>query len=136
MRWLLVLILAFDNFSAPFHLHHHEGGGAPLEFVTADRAFADGDTPHADTPHVETHKRPPLSHSALAIRVDPLRLGQIPADADAVDDAQAAIASTAIRLLAAFDAPEAPSWRPTRSRPDFRSHRSLPPAGRAPPLHV
>ena len=82
--------------------------------------------------HAENDEHLLLSHATMAIRVDPSRLGQLPA----IDylDAQVALVSVA-QLLAAFDELPPEHWRPDRA-PDFRSHRSLPPAGRAPPLHV
>ena len=40
------------------------------------------------------------------------------------------------RVLAALKTPASEHWFRDRSTPDFRSHRSLPPAGRAPPLHA
>lgn len=127
-RWLLVLVLSFDHVSAPFHHHHHDRADGPVEAATAAPAsFDEGET------HAESDEHPLLSHSAMAIRVDPSRLGQPPA----VDPADAGVAVTSVaELFAALDAPPPVHWRPDRSRPDFRSHRSLPPAGRAPPLHA
>ena len=127
-RWLLVLVVVCDLLSAPFHHHHHDGVVGQLEFATAHAfSFDDWDTHAEDADHLLT------SHSAMTIRVNPSRLGQLPAIDSA--DAQIALVSVAQRLAAVDDMPAAHS-RPDRSRPDFRSHRSLPPAGRAPPLHA
>ena len=126
-RWLLVLVVAFDLLSAPFHHHHHDGVEGQLEFATAHASLDGGDT------HVESDDHPLVSHATMAIRIDPSRLAQLPP----VDNADAQIAFvSAAQLLAAVDELPPPQWRPDRSRPDFRSHRSLPPAGRAPPLHA
>ncbi len=125
-RWLLVLVVVCDLLSAPFHHHHHDGVDGQLGLATAHASFDDGDS------HAEDADHPLASHSAMAIRIDPSRLGQLPA----IDNAEAQVALVSVtQLLAAVD--ELPQhWRPDRSRPDFRSHRSLPPAGRAPPLHA
>ena len=126
-RWLLVLVVACDLLSAPFHNHHHDGVDGQLGLATAHASFDDGDA------HVEDADHPLASHSAMAIRIDPSRLGQLPAIENA--DTQVALVSVA-QLLAAIDEMPSEHWRPDRSRSDFRSHRSLPPAGRAPPLHA
>ena len=127
-RWLLVLVVACDLLSAPFHHHHHHDGvDGQLGLATAHASFDDGDA------HAEDADYALASHSAMAIRIDPSRLGQLPAIDNA--DAQVALVSVA-QLLAAIDEMPSEHWRPDRARPDFRSHRSLPPAGRAPPLHA
>ena len=126
-RWLLVLVLAFDHLSAPFHFHYHDGVEGQQAFGAAHASFDDGDA------HVDSDEHSPFSHSATALRTDPLRLGQLPA----IDGADLPVALISVaQLLAALDEPPPTHWRPDRARPDFRSHRSLPPAGRAPPLHV
>jgi hypothetical protein len=127
VRWLLVLVVALDLLSAPFHPHHHDGIEGQLEFGAAHASFDDGDA------HVDSDEQSPFSHSATALRTDTSRLGQLPALQGA--DLPVALISVA-QLLAALDEPPPTHWRPDRSRPDFRSHRSLPPAGRAPPLHA
>lgn len=126
-RWLLVLVVAFDLLSAPFHQHHHDGVDGRLGPATAHVLLDNGDS------HAEDADQPLASHSAMAIRIDPSRLGKLPAID--IPDAQVALISVAQRLTAVDELPPE-HWRPDRSRPDFRSHRSLPPAGRAPPLHA
>lgn len=126
-RWLLVLALAFDLLSAPLHSHHHDGVGGLLEVATLHASRDETDT------HADGADHPLVSHATIAIRIDPSRLGQLPT-LDGADVQQVALLSV-VQLLVAVDAPPA-HWRPDRSRPDFRCHRSLPPAGRAPPLHA
>lgn len=127
-RWLLVLVLVFDHLSAPFHHHHHDGVGAQFELAAAHGTFdADGDT------HAGGYVRQPVSHAAMAIRIDPSRLSQLAVIDNT--DAQVALVSMA-QLLGALDGTPPPQWRPDRHRPEFISHRSLPPAGRAPPVHT
>jgi hypothetical protein len=127
-RWVLVLVLAFDHLSAPFHHHHHaDGVDGQVGLAASHASFDDGDT------HAEDADHPLASHFAMAIRVDPSRTGQLPA----VDSADVRVALVSVaQLLAAADELPLVRWRPDRSRSDFRSHRSLPPAGRAPPLHA
>ena len=140
-RWLLVLVLAFDLLSAPFHPHHHDGVEGQIEVAAAHahaHAHAHGHASVDDgATHAEGEEHPLVSHAAMAIRIDPSRLGQIAA-ADGTDDrADAPVALVSVlQPLAAFDEPPPSRFRPDRSRPDFLSHRSLPPAGRAPPLHA
>ena len=126
-RWLLVLVVACDFLSAPLHQHHHDGVDGQLGFATAHASLDDADL------HAEDADHPLASHSALAIRIDPSRLGQLPA----IDNAEAQVALVSVaQLLAAVDEVPSEHGRDDRSRPDFRSHRSLPPPGRAPPLHA
>ena len=127
VRWLLVLAMVFDQVSAPFHHHHHDGVEVQLELGVSHDHPGGGET------HFDGDEHLAGSHFAMAIRVDPSRIGQLPA----VDPADAAIAAnTSLLLLAALDEPAPAPWVGDRSTPDFRSHRSLPPAGRAPPLHA
>ena len=126
-RWLLVLVVALDFLSAPFHHHHHDGVEEQIGIATAHAALDDSGT------HVERDEHSPGSHATMAIRIDPARLAQLPP----IDKGDVHIALVSVaQLLAAVDEMPAAHWRPDRSRPDFRSHRSLPPAGRAPPLHA
>lgn len=126
-RWVLVLALAFDLLSAPLHQHHHEGVGGPLEFTTV-HALLDG-----TQAHTIGDEHPLTVHATMAIRVDLSRLGQLaPPDNTDVPVVLVSLAQP----LATVDEPPPEDWQPDRSRPDFRSHRSLPPAGRAPPLHA
>ena len=126
-RWLLVLVVACDILSAPFHPHHHDGVDRQLGFATAHASFDDAHS------HAEDADHPLASHSAMAIRIDPSRLGQLPV----IDNANIPVVMiSVVELLDSLEEPQPTQWRPDRSRPDFRSHRSLPPAGRAPPLHT
>jgi hypothetical protein len=126
-RWLLVLAMVFDQVSAPFHHRHHDGVEVQLELGLSHDLLGGGEI------HADSDEHLAGSHFAMAIRVDPSRIGQLPV----VDPADAAIAvSTSLRLLAALETPAPEHWFHDRSTPDFRSHRSLPPAGRAPPLHA
>lgn len=128
LRWVLVLALIFDLLSVPWHQHHHEGVDAPLDFP-ATQASVSGIQPYA-----HGHDQPPFVHAATAIRVDLSSFGRLPAS-DGDDAAPPALLSL-LQRLATVDAAPVHDWQPASSRFDFRSHRSLPPAGRAPPLHA
>ena len=128
-RWLLVLVVALDLLSAPFHHHLHDGGQGQREFATAHASL---EASASDT-HMESDDHLLVSHATMAIRINPSRLAQLPPIDNAA--AQLALVSVLHRLAAVDDLPP-PQWRPDRSRPDFRSHRSLPPPGRAPPIHA
>jgi hypothetical protein len=124
-RWLVLLVLMFDCASAAFHQHGHDGIDLH-DAVAAHAGIHDVDT------HVDGEEHPRLSHAAMAIKVEPSQSAQ----PQAGPDGHPAPMLAAAELLAALGAPPPPDWRPDRSQPDFRSHRSLPPAGRAPPLHA
>ena len=109
----------------PIYHHRHEGVDGQLGFATAHASIDDGGM------HAEGDEHPLLSHATLAIRIDPSRLAELPPIDHA--DAQIALVSVA-QLLAAVDRLPVQHWRADRSPSDFTSHRSLPPAGRAPPL--
>ena len=126
-RWLLVLALVFDQLSAPFHHHHHDGADAPADLA------ASLDSSGGSERDVDGDERMLGSHSAIAIRVDSSRLGQLPA----IDLLHAVSAvGDGLRSLLIIDVPGPEDWARSRVVPDFRSHRSLPPNGRAPPLHA
>lgn len=126
-RWLLVWVVAFDFLSAPFHHHHHDGVEGQLQFATGHASFDDSGA------HADSDDHPLVSHATMAIRVEPSRLGQLPAFDNL--DAQVALVSVAQRRGGVVELPSE-VWRPDRSRSDFPAYRSLPPAGRAPPLHA
>lgn len=126
LRWMLVLALIFDLLSVPWHRHHHEGVDAPLDFHAVP-AQVSGVHPLA-----HSHDSPLFVHAASAIRVDLSLLGKLPL----LDDAAPPALLSLLQLRATTEAEPAGIWPRDDSRPDFVSHRSLPPAGRAPPLHA
>lgn len=124
IRWVLLLVLAFDQLSAPFHEHHHDGLPVQHE-MTASHAGP------ANAAHAELASHDGASHSSLMLRSE-VRQQRV---ADAVLLAETI---AVVSLLQSFltQPPELPAsrWYPASDAPLFRSHRSLPPAGRAPPL--
>lgn len=126
LRWMLVLALIFDLLSVPWHKHHHEGVDAPLDFLAVHVPVS------SVQPLAQRHDSPPFVHAASALRVDLSFLGKLPL----LDDAAPPALLSLLQLLADVQADPVGAWPPDASPPDVRSHRSLPPAGRAPPLHA
>jgi hypothetical protein len=126
LRLVLVLVLAFDHLSAPFHQHGHEGLESH-ESVVAHLDAHDGDVHAVD---LGDH---PGSHAVMAIKAEPSMTATA---VEGLSTSYVLAPPTVAQLMAASLEPPAEHWQSDRSRPDFRSHRSLPPAGRAPPLHA
>jgi hypothetical protein len=125
-RWLVILLLVLDQLSAPFHGHHHDGlPDLHAHFVSEEHAQNEA--------HVEAPQAEHPSHALLTLRAEP-RLQEKPLS---LMDLSAVVALVSINL-AFDDGVEGPSpyWSLDRDGTDFRSHRSLPPAGRAPPTQA
>ena len=139
-RWLLVLLLVFDQVGAPWHAHRHDSGvdGAGVSAVVSAvggpvHADADGAgsafEPHAETEAHAPDERPSWAHATTVLRIESgLSLA---AAADAADAAPAPSwpdANPAPRAANAFTRVLARRMEPSRP-----VHRSLPPAPQAPP---
>ncbi len=129
-RLFLVLVLMFDQVSAPFHRHHHDFG------IDADAGLAISHGPSADLSAVESHADDGHSglkggHSAIALRSQCFEL----TDVQTVADAVLFVAAFVVGFPAIKADTPVPDW-PDRGPPQFTSFKSLPPAGRAPPLHA
>lgn len=133
MRWMLVLLLVVDQVGAPLHRHHHDSGIDALNFgAVALQAGPGGLSVVETTGHDEAY-----GHPMLAVRpAGETKTSLAQPDDDAQDLGPAAFALLAALSLALQ--PDAGEARPfDRFRPPAVSvHRSLPPAGRAPPLHA
>ena len=126
-RWLLVLLLVWDQVGSPLHRHHHDSG-VDGRWLTAAHETVPAETQHVEDADADLH----FAHAVMAV-LRPLELGSIVSDG-------AAVPVFPYGAPAMPSAPESTDSRPTR-RPDkvpppYASHRSLPPAGRAPPLHA
>jgi hypothetical protein len=126
VRWLLVLVLVWDQVSSPLHQHRHDSG-VDAQWVTASAHGAQASTPHLEdgdhdlrASHAVLAVRPQLNLSSLALG-DDLDPGDAPGQERAL--AEPGLEETQAVGIAAFARP--PS-----------THRSLPPAGRAPPLYT
>lgn len=123
---MLVLLLALDQFSAPFHAHEHDSGAAVAHDVEATY-----DTLHGEERHAEDAEHPHISHALVAVRT----ASPVPAAKDtALVPAVTLLA--AYLLLVPLEEQPRPYLRPDPSGPNIQLHRSLPPAGRAPPLRA
>lgn len=125
VRWLLVLVLIWDQVGSPLHDHHHDSG--------VDAHWASAAT-HSD-PVAIAHAADGdddlrISHAVMAVRpqvdLSPLAVGDSP---DSRLFHGPAVSAAAVVPGAIAIAPA----DVTAARP---VHRSLPPAGRAPPLHT
>lgn len=127
LRWLLVLVLMWDQVGSPLHHHHHDSGVDGSALTTS---HVDGE---ADALHVEDADGSlEFSHAVMAVRPQP-QLGAVAADrSDGVDLGQVVHAPANAVPLAD---PQSLPWLDARP-PPRSSYRSLPPAGRAPPLHA
>jgi len=134
------MVLVFDHLSAPFHHHQHDSGVDAVSVALAEAAVSHSSAADAETAdsHADDHdadgdhgdKR--LGHSATALRTQGLPdLSGVHALGGAL------IVATAFVIVfpaVEIDVP-APEW-PDRGPPLFTYFKSLPPAGRAPPLHA
>ena len=135
LRLMLVLVLITDQVGAPLHQHHHDSGVDAL-WSGATAYIHDDDL----TVHAEESERPStLGHATLAVRPAGETASVAVVADPARDFATVAYISglwAALALVAQADdsgvGPDFPSWR----SPPLPSYRSLPPAGRAPPLHA
>lgn len=118
-RWLLVLLLVCDQIGSPLHLHKHDSGVDALWSQShGERHIEEGDV------------SPMLSHAVLAVRSQGER--------------QLGSADLECSLDVIPGAAQVPSPDPTaivrlrESTSDAQPHRhrSLPPEGRAPPIHA
>jgi len=133
LSWLLVAVLAVDLIASPLHDHRHDGewsiGGALSASAVHRGELHRQDKVHAATP--ADHDAPEFSHAISALR------GQVQATADLPSSDEATTTPfwsvTAQRPRA--DAAAA-IWPPDRHRAGSSAFRSLPPDGRAPPLHA
>lgn len=132
----MVLVLVLDYVSAPFHHHVHEGFAVQLAFDAArhDALHADGVNPDASD-HADTEKHAVLSHATAALRHEPSKVPDLLVAFPVAVDAAWALVSAVARLSPPTDVSPT-QWRPDRSLADIPFHHSLPPAGRAPPLHA
>ena len=130
LNWLLVALLALDLAGSPLHAHRHDG-----EFSMAGAAWALAD-PHdgAAGVHADHDDGAALSHSIMALRGHDFDLPDAPTVVD-LGSATPWPHPELRDLLASAAAVRLP-WPPDRHRAGSSAFRSLPPDGRAPPLHA
>lgn len=125
LRWMLVLVLVWDQVSSPLHQHRHDSVDA--QWLSAFAHDAQGSAAHLEddghdlgASHAVLAVRPQLDLSSLTLGDDPDH-GFAPSRASALPGSGPSEADAA--GMAALARPHS-------------THRSLPPAGRAPPLHT
>lgn len=131
VRWLVLIVMVFDILSTPFHHHQHDND---LDAGFAAAAHQLVDQHDAIASHVEDadHDAHAVGHSAMALRTQ--FESTVHASATAADALILASAFVLVFPTIEVDSP-VPDW-PDRGPPQFTSFKSLPPAGRAPPLHA
>lgn len=125
LRWLVVLVLIWDQAGSPLHQHQHDSG------VDAQWLSASAHGFQAAGPHLEDGDHDlRMSHAVLAVRpqldLSPLAFG---------DESDSSFASPHVPAQATPDPRERLIPAAAASVP-HSTYRSLPPAGRAPPLHT
>ncbi|MGJ7524898.1 hypothetical protein [Variovorax sp. GB1P17] len=140
MRWLLVLVIAVDLISSPFHAHHHESGPEgysshasqpDVGHSSFEQAAPDDDLSlHADSDNADHGG----GHSMSALQGAPIQL----ASPDSAPKLLALVPLFVLFGLLTQPVAEAlVRWRPGRERVPIPLFRTVPPDGRAPPsLHV
>ena len=127
-RWLLVLLLAFDFVASPLHAHLHDTGVDAHAVLVVHAGSADLAL------HAEEAPEKGLRHATLTARGDSRACVATPPD-DATGGAGLPVSWPSDRLPAAPATADAGAagFQQAVCVPDFPAHRSLPPAGRAPP---
>lgn len=126
-NWLLVALLALDLAGSPLHAHAHDSG---FSSGTAVWTSSDHHDESAEA-HADHDRGAVFSHSITALRGHVVDLPDAPPD-------------VALSSATPWPASELPSkavdlrlpWPPDRHRAGASAFRSLPPDGRAPPLHA
>lgn len=134
LSWLLVAVLAVDLVTSPLHAHRHDGewsvGGTLVASVNHPSDLL-GPAGVDILEHIDDHEAPGVSHSISALRSA--------AEVIAGDPASDEPSAPANGLIAAPWSPgpaPAVAWPPDRHRAGSSAFKSLPPHGRAPPLHA
>ncbi|WP_409795360.1 hypothetical protein [Acidovorax temperans] len=124
-KWILVLFLAWDQIASPLHQHHHDSGiDASWIGAVKDGASVGGML------HVDDGDTVALfAHATMAVQLQ-ASSGQLSAAT------QAFALYVAFAEIFDFVQSEEPHAWPAYVAPVYPSFRSLPPGGRAPPLHA
>lgn len=134
VSWLLVAVLAVDLVTSPMHNHRHDGGWlADGNLVASAEHPSDLLGPGSvDVPtHFDEDETPGFSHSISALRSP----AEVTAGVPPSDEATAATPWFVPALWSPGGA-TAFVWPPDRQRAGPSAFKSLPPHGRAPPLHA
>ena len=124
-RVMVVVLLIFDQLSAPLHNHHHDAGP---DGVTQQFLLLDG---HPSGSHIEQADEPAVAHAVTGIKRG-ARHSPVFQDADELPPV---IIATLLAVFRDMKDASPRSW-PFETRLSIAAYRSLPPGGRAPPLHT
>ena len=125
LRVMVVFLLIFDQISSPLHDHHHDAGP---DGVTQQLLLS---VEHALGAHMEQSDELTAIHAVTAIKRE-ARYSPVLQDAD---ELPVAIIPTLFTVLLGANDVLPRSW-PGETRQFIVTYRSLPPGGRAPPLHT
>lgn len=134
LSWMLVAVLAVDLIASPLHAHRHDGEWSSGGTLWAAAGHPDGlhspGSVHSPV-YVDHDDAPGFSHSISALR------GHAKGMADVRSLDETAVAPP--WLVLALQTPSgvaSSTWPPDRPRAGSSAFKSLPPDGRAPPLHA
>lgn len=125
VRWLLVLLLAFDLIGSPLHAHHHDLGADGLASHAMQSAGGAGGVEPA---HLEADDAHAFGHSLAALRPAKRQIGAW--------QAAVQVAAVAPHIAGRVATPESVplGWRIPIERIPISTDLRLHPEGRAPPL--
>ena len=125
IRVMVVFLLIFDQVSAPLHSHHHDAGP---DSVTQQLLLSKA---HVSGAHMEQSDGLTAIHAVTGIKRE-ARYSPVLQDADELPPV------TIATLFTVFwgENHVLPRPWPGETRHFIVAHRSLPPGGRAPPLHT
>ena len=124
LRVVVVFLLIFDQLSAPLHKHHHDVGP---DGVTQQLLLS---VEHALGSHIEQSDELTAMHAVTAIKRE-ARYSPFLQD----DELPEVIIATIFTVFLGANDVLPRSW-PGETRHFIVTYRSLPPGGRAPPLHT
>jgi len=134
LSWLLVAVLAVDLVTSPLHAHRHDGewsaGGSLVASAEHPSHLLDPGSVGVPT-HVDQDEAPGISHSISALRSPAEVIAGVPPS-----DEPVAAAQWFVPALWSPGGAAAFAWPPDRHRARPTAFKSLPPHGRAPPLHA
>ena len=139
VHWLLVVVIALNMVSSPFHAHHHEGGpdgyGTTVDHFDIDEAASELELMSTEPLiHKTAADNAHVGHSVSALRGIEVKVAKVKTGVDA------GLLVSILAFAVLLDPPVAGGlvgWHPARERIPIPSFRTVPPDGRAPPtLHV
>ena len=137
LKWMMVLLMVVDQVGSPLHRHHHDSGvdSAPVEASGSNHHdYLNAGTTHAE----ESDHHEAFAHSTLAVRQAVSSQLSVAPTTDNDGQVTWILISSVLAFMALASFKDKSLLRPfARWRaPCKTTYRSLPPAGRAPPLHA